>query len=321
MSVSYDRGGIRCALVNAAGDVIQKTEINHAPDNPEDLVDVIVRNLERFKSNNSSQIIGLGIADPGMVNNAAGVVVRSSRFPGWHNVPLSALLSERIDIPVLVENSTRVRAIGEYMGMDELMQTEASMLYLEYGEGVGFCFVTSDGIWRGEAFAGELGHVVVERDGNLCGCGARGCLESLVNSSALEAKAKDLLGRGVNSILQGHGDPDAKAIFTAAIDADRMARGLVDEIVSHLGLVAAFVSAALHPKYLVIGAESATAIQCLAGELSSAIHDRTLPEIASSIEVVEGREYEPLALTGAALMVFHKAIMRCGQEEARVKVG
>lgn len=316
MSVSYDRREIRCALVNAAGDVIQKTEINHAPNDPEDLVEVIVRNLERFEANNSSQIIGLGIADPGMVDNADGQIVRSSQFPGWHNVPLAALLAEKIDIPVLVENSTRVRAIGEYMGMPELRQTGASMLYLEYGEGIGFSFITADGIWRGEAFAGELGHVVIERGGNLCGCGARGCLESLANSPALEAKAKDLLGRDINSVLQGQDNPKAEAIFAAAIDGDRMARGLVEEITSSLGLATAFVSAALHPKYIVVGAESAPAIRCLTRAISSAIHDRTLPEIASSIEVIEGREYEPLALTGAALMVFRKAIMRYGQTAA-----
>ena len=308
LSVSYEQRGIKFALVNAAGEIIRQTDSTGAPDDPEDLVEAILRTKASLTEGISGRLIGIGVSDPGMVECDSGQIVRSSLFPDWHNVPLGRLLEERTFLTVIVENSSRTRAFAQYRTMPELMQTGASMLYLDYGEGIGFTLVTSDGIWRGLGFAGEIGHVVIERNGRLCGCGARGCLEVLSNTPALEAKAAELLAQGINSIIQCRSNPQAEEIFQAALDGDRMARGLVDEIASHLGLAVAFLVSAFHPKYFVVGAESAAAITCLCSRITAAVHDRTLPEISSSIEILEGREFQSLALSGAAMMVFQEII-------------
>ncbi|MDY7009419.1 MAG: ROK family protein [Planctomycetota bacterium] len=317
ISVSYDQQGVICALVNSSGDIVRKTSVDRAPEDPSDLVELIACSVNRLTENHPCQLIGMGVSDPGMIDYSTGRIVRSSRFLRWRNVRLADLLSEKVSLPVLVENSARTRAIAEYMIRPELRESGSSMLYLDYGRGVGCALVTPEGVWRGEGFSGELGHVVVDADGRLCGCGARGCLESLTGTLPLEEKAESLLAQGVGSVLHGVKAPKATAICKAALGADRMAKGLVDEITSQLGLAIAFMVAGFHPKYVVVGAESEDQIKCLSGQLESVIQNRILPEIALSVQIVEGRESGPMALVGAALIVFQETILHEGQAAIR----
>jgi predicted NBD/HSP70 family sugar kinase len=106
--------------------------------------------------------------------------------------------------------------------------------------------------------------------------------------------------------LRGSTKVNAEAIFRAALEGDRMARSVVKAIVDRLGLATAFLVAALHPPFVVVGAETETAIRCLCKELRSALESRTLTEIASTVEIIEGMEFRPLALIGAGLMVFER---------------
>jgi predicted NBD/HSP70 family sugar kinase len=305
-AVSYDLRSLVCALVNANGETLQKVETPHSTRDPGKLAEMIVRIFTRMKHGYAGHVIGIGIADPGMVDSVAGEVVRSVFFPGWSHVPMARLIAEKTGLTVSLDDCTRTRATAQYRITLELQQKHDSMLYLDYGEGLGFAVVTPNGLWRGAGFAGEVGHVVADPEGALCRCGASGCLENLANSLALESKACDLLARGVNSSLQGKKKISSEAIFAAALDGDRTARSAVRAIMQPLGMAISFLTAAFHPRFLVVGAETRAAIQCLRKELQAVLENRILTEIASTIEVIEGQESRPLTLTGAGLMVFEK---------------
>ena len=312
-AVSYDSRRLICALVNPNGEIIRKSEMSHAAVLPEDIVERISQVFLRMKRGYAGHIVGIGIADPGMVDGIRGIVVRSSTFTEWNHVGLAEMIGKRTGLMVSLEDSTRTRAAAQYRVTIELQKKQGAMLYLDYGEGLGFCLVTSEGVWRGEGFAGELGHVVVDPAGPLCRCGAHGCLENLAGSPALEARAAGLLARGVSSILKGKGKLTEAMIFQAAMAGDRMARNAVRAIMEPFGLAASLLVAAFHPRFVVVGAETETAIRCLCRELESVISDRTLPEISSTVEILGGRESRPLALTGAGLMVFGKIFMGNGR--------
>lgn len=311
-AASYDPRSLICALINADGKIIRKVEQRHAAKTPERLVNSIAGVYRRMEREFPGHVIGVGVADPGMVDSAKGEVVRSSIFPEWRNVPVARLLERQIGETVFLEDSTRTRAAAQYRITLELHQKRDAMLYLDYGIGLGFALVTQEGIWRGAGFANELGHVILEPSGPPCRCGASGCLESLVGSFAMESKAKELLAQGVTSSLQGRKEPTAEAIFKAALDGDRMARRVTREIMPPLGVAVAFVVTAFHPRFLVIGAESGSVIEYLYRELKTVIENQAPPEIAASVEIVAGKESRPLALIGAGLMVFEKNFMRNG---------
>lgn len=115
--------------------------------------------------------------------------------------------------------------------------------------------------------------------------------------------------RGVDLGIELNGTrTTADMIFEAALQGDRAARTVVHDLMVQLGPVVAVLASAFHPRYIVVGGESENTIRCLAGELADAVRDRTLPELAESIKVLEGQESGALALVGAGLMVFEQAI-------------
>jgi predicted NBD/HSP70 family sugar kinase len=311
LSVCYSSHHLSCALVNADGQVLQEATVKHQVTDPKKLVGLIVQTAKQVSSGHSGTIIGMGVADPGMVDTEKGVVVRSGSFSVWREVPMQKLLEEELHFPVVVEDMSRTRAIAQYRNLAVPTQEKATMLYLDYGnDGVGFTFVTWEGIWRGKGLAGEVGHVVLEANGSLCRCGASGCLESLVGTSAAQSRIKEMLAQGVNTVLQGKDPLTLEAVFQAALDGDRLAMGVVRTIASSLGVTLSILVAALHPDYLVIGAEAEGTIRGLAKELQADIQNRVLAEIASSIKIVEGKPFGSVSLVGAGLMIFEEIIRR-----------
>lgn len=309
ISVSYSYNSMTCGLVNANGDILRSTTVAHDLCDPDAIVDLAIRQIAEVRKEYHGVIIGIVVADPGMVNHGKGEVIRSSSFPGWRNVALAEMFSAKTGLETAVVDITHARAMAQYRMLSECRQNTDSMLYVDYDAGiVGFAFLTPNGIWRGEGFAGEVGHVVIDPEGLLCRCGARGCLESQTSSRALESRATTLLTRGIHSVLSGHENPSVLEIFRAAKDGDRFARTIVHDTLADLGLCTAVLVAMLHPRLLVVGAETEEAISLLTDELQQAVNTRVLSEIASSVAVIEGRSVSPLGLIGAGFMLFERMI-------------
>lgn len=313
LSITYDQSRLMCGLVNSEGEILNQIEKKSEFKDPEEIVETAEKCVKKMTQNFSGRVIGIGIGDPGMVDSLKGLVVRSSLFPLWHNVPLGGSIAEKTGLPVFLGETTRARALGEYLSRPELRRSGQPMLYLDYGIGIGIALVSSNRVWVGSGFAGEAGHVVLDPEGPMCGCGARGCIESLANTQAIESKAQEWLENGTGSVLQDADRPCADEIFKAALEGDRMAQSVVREIIRHLELPIAVLVSTLHPRCLVIGAESEAAVTCIASGLKAGLQTRILPEIASSIEICEGETVNDITLTSAGLMVFDEVIMHKSQ--------
>lgn len=313
LAVGYTPHVMTGALVNAKGEIVHTIERRHAAKTPEQVVVLSAELLEGMKNACKGTIVGVGVADPGMVDRANSEVVRSSSFPGWRHVPMGRLFEKKLGLLALVTDVTHARAMAQYRCLAPTADERGAMLYLDYGTGiVGFALVTPSGIWHGHGFAGEIAHVLIQDSGTLCRCGARGCLESLVGSLVVETRAKSLLKQGVDSLLRAKDEPSAEEVFAAALQGDRLAQTIVKEVAAQLGLQLAVVVAAFHPKHVVVGSPCEAAIKCLTPELRLAVVNRVPPEIASTIEVIEGKVSTALGLSGAGLMLFERAIRQVG---------
>lgn len=315
VAAAYTREGLQCGLVNAAGEVVENMEIVPVSEKIEAFVALLAETTRRLREGFSGEVIGVGIADPGMIDSRRGELVRSSVFPEWRQVPLASLLEAQSGLSVFLEDMTRARAMAQYLTMPEVRQAGGPMLYLDYGDGVGVAFVGEQGVWRGAGFAGEIGHVIIDSNGARCRCGARGCLESRVNPKALMAVIQSHLDKGVQSVLQGK-PLTAERLFGAALDGDRLAQSVIDEETGDLTLTLAILSAAYHPRFLVVGGENPLAIKFLAGRLAVELPTRVLSEQMPAMEVREGSASPSLALIGAGLATFD-AVIRRGRGDAR----
>lgn len=175
------------------------------------------------------QISSVGIGFPGFIDPVSGKVAQSPNLPGLRDVDLAADLSRAINCPVVVENDALAAAYGEY----HLHANDANgLIYIGLGTGVGGGL-----IYAGKPFAGqhgvamEIGHLIVEPDGRLCGCGNRGCLEQYASATGVALSYNALTG------LDHDADKIAKlgeAGDVSAVQAYNLAGACIAQALAHI---------------------------------------------------------------------------------------
>ena len=168
------------------------------------------------------KILGLGVCMTGRVTPDTG---RSYKYFTSSEQSLRDLLEERVGIRVLLENDTRARCYAEYTCGKS--KDESNVLYLHMGRGVAIGIVVDGQLYYGKSgFAGEFGHVIVERNGRECGCGRRCCLETYVSATGIKRTAFELMAKmNAPSKLRSiaFDDFDASMISAAAEQGDPIA--------------------------------------------------------------------------------------------------
>lgn len=171
-------------------------------------------------------LLGVGIALPGPLDHARGVLHRVTGFPEWDGYPLRDALSERLGVPVVVDKDTNAAALG--LAVDG---EGGSFAYLHLGTGLGAGLVIGGSVHRGpRTGAGEFGHQVVQLDGPRCGCGDRGCIEALCLAAVARGdtdEAARVLGVGAANLV-GLLDIDRVLLGGRTIEAapEAFARGV-----------------------------------------------------------------------------------------------
>jgi glucokinase len=158
---------------------------------PEAMLEGIVETVYAAIANGSQhphQITCMGVGIPGRVLPETGEVQLAVNL-GLKSYPLGERLTERIKVPVFIENDVRVAAIGAYHHLRE-REAITSMAYLGIGTGINAGIILDGKVYRGaNGMAGEIGHMVMDEGGALCNCGQHGCLESIAAGPAITRQA------------------------------------------------------------------------------------------------------------------------------------
>ena len=159
------------------------------------------------------------ICSPGPVDHETGTLLDPPNLAGLHNAPLRQLLERELKIPVSLEHDAKAAALGEYhYGIG---QGEASMVYIVVGTGVGAAIISDGQLVRGmHNTAGEIGHITLDRNGDLCSCGRKGCVETFLSGPWIERHYKTLTNQPNVSVsardvanLAMAGDPCAQKVM------------------------------------------------------------------------------------------------------------
>jgi glucokinase len=202
------------------------------------------------------RLAGLGIASPGAVDVARGIVPNAPQLPGWQDVPLGRLLGERFGLPTLLENDASAAALGEHrFGAG---RGSRNMLYITVSTGVGGGIIIDGGLYRGKSgAAGEMGHVVIDMNGPPCRCGARGCLESLASGTAIAKRGEELAESGDSPILarlrEEEGQVTAEMMERATRMGDAASREAFRQAGHYFGVALAGFVNIFDPEAIVIG--------------------------------------------------------------------
>ncbi|MCX4762416.1 ROK family transcriptional regulator [Streptomyces sp. NBC_01275] len=145
-------------------------------------------------------LLGVGVALPGPLDHAHGVLHRLTGFPEWDGFPLRDVLAGRLGVPVVVDKDTNAAALGLAVGGER-----GSFAYLHLGTGLGAGLVIGGTVHRGaRTGAGEFGHQVIQLDGPPCSCGSRGCVEALCLAAIERGDVREaarVLGEGVSNLV------------------------------------------------------------------------------------------------------------------------
>ena len=250
-------------------------------------------------------VIGAGLVLPGIVDQRTGISL-SSYLLGWENIPVRAVLEERIGMPVFVDNDANAFTLAEHwFGAGRGAE---HMLGVTIGIGIGAGIIIGGELYRGRMGAGELGHITVNENGPQCACGNRGCLEAMAADGAIVRAAWEALKEAPGSAMAPPGgDPAAitrERVVDAAVGGDRIARLVLDQIGRHLGVGLANTVNLLHPHRIVLGGEAVMqAGELLLAPIRHALRLHAFSTLADDVTVVPATLGAGAWLMGAATLV------------------
>lgn len=242
---------IRITLGNLAARLGEIDVIDHvAGEPPAHTIERVVARahaLLRRARLDAGRLVGVGVGASGLVASDTGVNLLAPTL-GWRDVPLRELLSQGLDLPVVVDNNVRSMALAE--SMYGAGQDVRALIFLYSQIGVGAGLMVGGSVYRGaDSGAGEIGHWTIIPDGGApCRCGNTGCLETLISETAIVD-----LAAAVRPSLRDSGPEPLDAIFAAARAGDGELRRVLAERARYLGIALANLVNVLNPERIVLG--------------------------------------------------------------------
>ncbi|EFU43323.1 glucokinase, ROK family protein [Paenibacillus vortex V453] len=304
--VGVDLGGtaIKVGICNEEGHLLQKYE---GPTETAKGVDTVIDNIEKYVRHiveespySWDKLAGVGAGFAGFTNIREGIIILAPNV-GFKDVPIRALLEERLGKPVKIDNDANVAALGEaWSGAGRGVE---NCVCYTLGTGVGGGIIVNGKIYQGfGGMAGELGHisVVPDLEAIQCGCGEMGCLETVSSATGIIRMAKDAVERGDRTSLAHVENIAAKEVFDAAKAGDEVAIRIVNRAAYYLGKSMAAVAAVLNPEAFIIGGGVSNAGDILFNEVRTVFAKLTPEPLQRGVRIVPAELGNDAGVVGAA---------------------
>ena len=289
-AIGVDLGGtnLRIAAVDEQGRLMEKVTLgtktvlgrDHVLN---DMCEAIRHASDKYKG--AGKLLGVGIGVPGIIDMQTGMMRESPNLPGWADYPVRSEIEKRLGAPVILENDANVAALGEkWLGAGRHV---GDMAMLTLGTGVGGGLVLGGKIWHGmTGMAGEFGHMTVDPEGQLCGCGNHGCLEQYASATAIMRMAREMIATGDAPGLAKAASADAefsaREIYNLAIQGDEQARRIFRRVGRALGIALATMVNGLNLEMYVIGGGVCSAWEAFSPTIFEELRQRAMVYAATA---------------------------------------
>jgi len=236
-------------------------------------------------------VMGIGIGVPGPVDFSAGTVVSPPIMPGWDRYPIIETVQQWFPCAnVVVDNDVNVMALGEVsQGAAVGVQ---NLISVKIGTGIGAGIICDGRIYRGSSgCAGDIGHICVDKDGPVCHCGNKGCLEKIAAGPAIAERALFGARAGGSPTLLGRFEKNgnilrAEDVGAAAREGDAFAIEVIRESGRLVGEVLAALVNFYNPDMIVIGGGVSNLGDLLLSSIRQAVFSRSLPLATRNLQIV-----------------------------------
>ena len=291
MFLGLDWGGtyIKAGLVNPKGFILKK-QVYSSLDlrKPKVFIEKLKSLLADFKG---FGIRAVGIGAPGIIDTKKGFIYYLPNIPGWKNYPLKKILEKHLKLPVAIDNDANVFGLAE--SRCGAGRKFAQAIFLTLGTGLGGAVVIGHKLLRGRTSAAELGHVPVSLEGELCGCGASGCIETCVGNSYLLKRYRKLKNKTKVK--------EVKEIFQKGLAGEKEAIMVWKEFSWALGKFLSGMINVFNPEAIIFGGGVSGAFQLFKPMVLETIKKQAMWPQIRGIKLLRARLKDP-GIVGAGFL-------------------
>ncbi|WP_405589027.1 ROK family protein [Streptomyces sp. NBC_01190] len=296
VGVDFGHSHLRVAVGNLAHQVLaeqsEPIDVDASASQGFDRAEQLVARLVESTGISPDKVLGVGLGVPGPIDMESGTLGSTAILPGWSGINPRQELTDRLGVPVQVDNDANLGALGELVwgggrGVKDLA-------YIKVASGVGAGLVIDGRIYRGPGgTAGEIGHITLDESGPVCRCGNRGCLETFTAA------------RYVLELLRGsHGTGlTIPKMVQLAREGDPGCRRVIGDVGRHIGMGVASLCNLLNPSRIVLGGDLAEAGELVLGPIRESVSRYAIPSAAQRLSVVPGALGARAEVLGALALV------------------
>ena len=308
-------------FINVIGTDFSPKEISHVnvpttlemstDDVLKEMMTCIDQAVNECKHKVGGSFLGLAIGVPGLVDYEEGTLLFAPNLK-WRDVKLKKYLSSVYPVPIIIDNEANLATFGEYYFGSAYQYPD--VLYLSAGIGLGGGLLHNSELMRGvNGMAGELGHITMLPDGELCGCGNKGCWETLVSLRALYRYVQEQFSMNKTSELwqktAGNiNELNIEMIVSAAERGDRVAIVALTKVGRYLGIGIASLINSLNPAIVVFGGIMSSAWKFLEPVVLSEIKNRALFWNRDNTEIVLAKHGSDACVMGCIAAIYQAII-------------
>jgi glucokinase-like ROK family protein len=308
VGVDIGATSIDVALADVTGKIIQRcSQAADVRNRPEVLLGTcvqLIKELVSLQGCQTDQILGIGVGVPGPVDFARGVLVAPPLMPGWENFPIRNFFKESFPSAyIVVDNDVNIMALGEQRAGDGAGIDH--FIFVKIGTGIGAGIISNGKIHRGsDGCAGDIGHICVDKEGPLCTCGNKGCLEAMSAGPAITSKAMEAIQNGSSPILsqmrKSNGDViRPEDVNVACREGDQAALDIIRASGQMVGDVLASLVNFFNPSHIFIGGGIANFGNHLLVAIRRAVLQRSLPLATTHLTIKFSSMGSDAGVTGA----------------------
>ncbi len=253
----FDIGGtrIKYGLVDRDGRLVRRGRVR-SPEAMADILAVLEEAWASLEKNAPGPIRSCGFGIAGFYSRKERKILQSPNYPSLDGYPLVPALRRFIDVPVRINNDANMAAFGEFR--HGAGRGARSLVLLTVGTGIGSGIILDGKLWQGEGgYAGEIGHITVNPEGEPCNCGGRGCLETEASAPRMVRNYRDLSGRREIT--------DSREVYLRAKAGDPAALESFRRLAYWLGIGMGIVINMLNPERILVGGGVVSAGKLLLG--------------------------------------------------------
>ncbi|MBS4222943.1 ROK family protein [Lederbergia citrea] len=314
--VGIDIGGTKTliGLVDRTGEVLVKQQFpTMITDSPEIHIQKCIETVHICLAKaglTHHSLLGIGVNVPGLADPEKGILLHAP-YAGWKNVPVKELLErEWPGMPINIANDVNACALGELIfGIGKQYN---SFLWVTISTGIGGGLIIDRQIYEGEHFiAGEVGHLVVQwEEGNLCGCGNRGCLEAHASGTAIAKAAKEKLAALPKDspfstyFIERKKDITAQSVAEAAYKGIEEAKEIYQQAGEYIGRAFSYAINIMNPGAIIMGGGVSLSIDLLEPYIRQTFQTAVISEANKNMPILLTDLGYEAALIGAASLIY-----------------